>query len=120
MKTGVRDLMRVLALSVLVVVPFVLRDYGLFIATELLVWALFAVSLDLLLGYTGLPSFGHAVFFGLPAYALGIMLVRQDSFALALFAGYAAVLVAAAVIGYFALRTGGTGYIIVTLLASFA
>ena len=71
MKTGVRDLMRVLALSVLVVVPFVLRDYGLFIATELLVWALFAVSLDLLLGYTGLPSFGHAVFFGLPAYALG-------------------------------------------------
>ena len=40
MKTGVRDLMRVLALSVLVVVPFVLRDYGLFIATELLVWAL--------------------------------------------------------------------------------
>lgn len=64
MKTGVRDLMRVLALSVLVVVPFVLRDYGLFIATELLVWALFAVSLDLLLGYTGLPSLGHAVFFG--------------------------------------------------------
>lgn len=106
--------------AILLVVPLFLEGYSVFLATELLIWALFAVSLDLLLGYTGLPSFGHAVFFGVPAYAFGMVLVRQDSLALAVLAGYCAVAVVALLVGYFALRTGGTGYIIVTLLASFA
>lgn len=106
--------------AVLLVVPFALSRYGVYVATELLIWGLFAISLDLLIGYTGLPSFGHAVFFGVPAYAFGIVLVRQDSFALALGAALIAIFAIALLIGYFALRTGGTGYIIVTLLASFA
>lgn len=113
---------RVLALLalVLLVVPLFLSRFGVYIATELLIWGLFAVSLDLLLGYTGLPSFGHAVFFGVPAYAFSIVLLRQDSFALAIVAALLAVVLLAVLVGYFALRTGGTGYIIVTLLASFA
>jgi branched-chain amino acid transport system permease protein len=108
-----------LVAATLIVLPLALHDYGLYLATEILIWATLAVSLDLMLGYTGLPSFGHAVFFGVPAYAFAIVLVRYDSIAIALVAGYIAVFAIAALVGYFATRTGGSGYIIVTLLASF-
>jgi branched-chain amino acid transport system permease protein len=100
--------------------PLCLGDFGLYVASELLIWGLFAASLNLLLGYTGLPSFGHAVFFGAPAYAFGIVLLRFDSFAWAIATALALVLILAVVVGYFATRTGGTGYIIVTLLSSYA
>nr|ART90051.1 branched-chain amino acid transport system permease protein LivM [uncultured bacterium] len=104
----------------LLLIPFALGEFGLYVATELLIWGLFALSLDLLLGYAGLASFGHAVFFGVPAYVFGIILTRADSFPLAVMGAFAAVFAVALLIGYFATRTGGTGYIVVTLLASFA
>jgi branched-chain amino acid transport system permease protein len=44
--------------------------------TEILVWALFAVSFDVLYGYTGLLSFGHAAFFGLGAYCLSLSVIH--------------------------------------------
>ena len=50
------------------VYPFIVRSYWLSLGIEVLIFAIFAMSLDLLLGYTGLPSFGHAAFFGLGAY----------------------------------------------------
>jgi branched-chain amino acid transport system permease protein len=109
-----------IALVSLAVLPVFLEEYGLYLVTELLIWATLAVSLDLLLGYTGLPSFGHAVFFGVPAYVFGMVLIHQGNIAIAVVAGYSAVLVTAALVGYFATRTGGVGYIIVTLLASYA
>ena len=105
---------------ILLLCPLMLNEFGLYLASELLIWGLFAVSLDLLIGYTGLPSFGHAAFFGVPAYVFGIVLLRMDSFALAIGSAFVAVGLLALVIGFFATRTGGTGYIIVTLLASFA
>jgi branched-chain amino acid transport system permease protein len=102
------------------VLPFFLPPYYKYLATELIIWGLLAISLDLLIGYTGLPSFGHAVFFGVPAYVFGIIAVRSDSFALAVLSAIAGIGVVSAVVGYFATRTGGVGYIIVTLLCSFA
>jgi branched-chain amino acid transport system permease protein len=101
-------------------VPLFLPEYYRYLATELVIWGLLAISLDLLIGYTGLPSFGHAVFFGLPAYAFGVAATRGDSLALGIAAALAATAVGTSVVGYFATRTGGVGYIIVTLLASFA
>src|SRR5918998_6387819 len=43
------------------------------VLTEILIWGILAMSLDLLIGYTGLVSFGHAAFFGVAAYAAGIV-----------------------------------------------
>ncbi|MBN9004070.1 MAG: branched-chain amino acid ABC transporter permease [Rhizobiales bacterium] len=102
------------------VLPLVLPDYYLYLATELLIWALFALSLDLLLGYTGLPSFGHAIFFGIPAYAVGIILTAGYPLIVALLVAVVAASLTGLILGYLATRTGGIGYIIVTLLASFA
>jgi len=106
--------------AIALLLPFFLPPYYKYLATELIIWGLLAISLDLLIGYTGLPSFGHAVFFGVPAYVFGIVAVRSDSFGLAVLSAIAGMGVVSAVVGYFATRTGGVGYIIVTLLCSFA
>ncbi|GAA0655741.1 branched-chain amino acid ABC transporter permease [Salarchaeum japonicum] len=61
-------------LAVLVVAPFVLPTFQTYVLSEVLVLALFATGFNLLYGYTGLLSFGHAMFFGGAGYALGIFL----------------------------------------------
>src|SRR3989442_1138328 len=47
-----------------------------FLANDVVIWALFATSLNLLVGYTGLVSFGHAAYFGIGAYATGILMKK--------------------------------------------
>ena len=54
--------------------PFIGRYISL--GTEVVIWALFALGFNILLGYTGLPSFGHGAFFGVGAYAAGIFFLR--------------------------------------------
>src|SRR5918911_784992 len=64
-------------LAVLIVFPVVNPSrYALSLATQILVFSIFTMSLDLLLGYAGLPSFGHAAFLGLGGYGAGILSVR--------------------------------------------
>lgn len=112
-----------IAITVLIaaaILPLWLPPYFVYLLTELVIWGLVAISLDLLIGYSGLPSFGHAVFFGVPAYAFGIVATRSESLALALGATLAAMICVSVFVGYLATRTGGVGYIIVTLLCSFA
>jgi branched-chain amino acid transport system permease protein len=53
--------------------PPLLPSYWVGLLTQVLIFALLAMSLDLLLGYTGLPSLGHAGFFGVAAYAVGVL-----------------------------------------------
>ncbi|MGZ5865302.1 MAG: branched-chain amino acid ABC transporter permease [Xanthobacteraceae bacterium] len=48
-------------------------DANLILVGQILIWGLFAMSLDLLLGYRGIPSIGHAVFFGIGAYTAGFL-----------------------------------------------
>src|SRR5216683_2206500 len=63
----------------LVVFPLATAEvfpFGVSIATSILVLSIFTMSLDLLLGYAGLPSFGHAAFLGLGAYGTAIFSVR--------------------------------------------
>ncbi len=55
-------------------VPFIGKYLSL--GTEVLIWSLFALGFNILLGYTGLPSFGHGAFFGIGAYAAGIYFLR--------------------------------------------
>src|SRR5919204_894420 len=55
-------------LALLLAFPFVAPPYPRSLMIEVLIFAIFAMSLDLLMGYTGLVSFGHAAFFGLGGY----------------------------------------------------
>ncbi len=87
------------------------------LVAKIMILAIFALSLDLLVGYTGLVSFGHAAYFGIAAYA-AVLLSPKYAPASLWFALPAAVLIAALsafVIGLFVLRTRGIYFIMVTL-----
>ena len=56
--------------------PLFLSTYWVGLLTEIAILAILAMSLDLLLGYTGLPSLGHAAFFGVAAYVVGLLSTR--------------------------------------------
>jgi branched-chain amino acid transport system permease protein len=62
-----------LILVLLIAVPPFLTSYWVGLLTQMLIFALLAMSLDILLGYTGLPSLGHAGFFGVAAYAVAVL-----------------------------------------------
>lgn len=84
--------------------------------TEILIFALFAMSLGLLVGCVGLVSLGHAAFFGTAAYAAGLLSTRASpALILTLPAGVAAGTLAALVIGVFALRATGVYFLMLTL-----
>jgi branched-chain amino acid transport system permease protein len=61
-------------LALLFLVPAVGSRFYTFLANDVVIWALFATSLNLLVGYTGLVSFGHAAYFGIGAYTTGILM----------------------------------------------
>jgi branched-chain amino acid transport system permease protein len=102
---------------ILLILPLFLRTYPLSILTKILIYAIFAMSLDLVLGYTGLLSLGHAAFFGVAGYTFGILMVRYgiESFWLVTPLGILAGGIAAAVIGYISLRVSGVYFLLVTL-----
>src|SRR5262249_18663825 len=107
-----------LVLLLAVVVP-TLSVYQIELVTQMLIYAIFAMSLDILLGYTGLPSLGHAAYFGLAAYATAILSLRFIvSFWLAAPAGIAVSVVAAALFNLLALRTARGYYLMITLALS--
>ena len=98
------------------------------LGTQILIYAIAAMSLNLILGYGGLVSFGHAAFFGIGGYVVGILYQHfaEGSSFLGLLPGSSAFLVvvplamlvsgaAAAIIGAFSLRTGGVQFIMITL-----
>ena len=83
---------------------------------EIAVWAIFAMSLDLLVGYAGLVSLGHALFFGLGAYAMAsLALFLKGSPSLALLAGVVTAGLSALAIGAIVVRLAGVFFIMITL-----
>jgi branched-chain amino acid transport system permease protein len=110
--------MRWVALFVLLAAaPLFLEGFYLQFATRILIVALFALSLDLLVGHAGLVSLGHALFFGLGAYTLMLLSPQAAAaslpLSLAAAAGVAAL--AALLVGALVLRTSGIYFIMVTL-----
>jgi branched-chain amino acid transport system permease protein len=87
------------------------------LVTKVMILAIFAMSLDLLVGVTGLVSFGHAAFFGLGAYALGLAAPRYEAASLWLTLPLAVVVAGAAafVVGALVVRAKGVYFIMVTL-----
>ena len=96
--------------------PLLGGGLGTFLATDVAIWALFAVSLNILVGYTGLVSFGHAAYFGVGAYTAGILLKSGGvPFILALpLAGLAAGLLAV-IFGFFCVRLTKVYFSMLTL-----
>jgi len=105
------------AAAALLALPLVAEKYYVQLFTKILIMAIFAMSLDLLVGYTGLVSLGHAAFFGLGAYVLALLTPQYEGTSLwtslPIAVGAAAIL--ALVIGVFVLRTSGIYFIMVTL-----
>lgn len=108
----------VLALIVaLALVPFLAPKYMVNLLTEILIFGLLAASLDLVLGYTGLASLGHAAFFGAGAYTVGILAVKAQctSVLVAVPAALLVSIVLALIVGFFSLRTTGIYFLMITL-----
>jgi branched-chain amino acid transport system permease protein len=98
-----------------VVAPF-LSAYPLTLLTQAAIVAILAMSLDVLLGYTGLPSLGHAAYFGVAAYAVGILSTDYHrGFLTCLAIGLVAATFTAAVFGLLAIRASGTYFLMITL-----
>src|ERR1700716_4211245 len=108
-----------LVLLAMLAFPFLVTDYPRALIAEIYIFAIFAMSLDLLLGFTGLMSLGHAAFFGLGAYAVAILgtLFGVNAW-LALAAGIVVAAAGAAVIGFFCVRTSGIPFLMLTLAFS--
>jgi branched-chain amino acid transport system permease protein len=103
-------------LGTLALVPLVTDDFTVRLVTRIMAYGLAALSLDLILGFTGLVSFGHAAFFGLGAYVIGIG--AYHGFGEALLMWPLAMLIpgaAALLIGAISLRTSGVSFIMITL-----
>jgi branched-chain amino acid transport system permease protein len=107
-------------LAALAVVPFVAEKFYIQLFTKILIMGIFAMSLDLLIGYAGLVSFGHAAYFGAAGYVLALVSPQYQAAnlftTLPLAIGVSAVL--ALVIGALVLRTSGIYFIMVTLAFS--
>ena len=72
-RSPVRYLLLLAGLAVLVLLPYWVYPP---VAMDILCWGLFAISVDLLLGFTGLLSFGHAAFWGGSAYCTGLIAIH--------------------------------------------
>jgi branched-chain amino acid transport system permease protein len=113
---------KVLGLHALVVLlllgaQFVVGDYELLTLTRVMVLAVYAVGYNLLFGYTGLLSLGHALYFGAGLYGAGLTVYHFAwSVPAAFLAGIAAGLAVALAIGLIALRTLGVSFMIVTMM----
>jgi branched-chain amino acid transport system permease protein len=108
-----------IVLAALIALPSAVSDYARSLIAEIFIFAIFAMSLDLLLGFTGLMSLGHAAFFGLGAYAVGVL---GNMFGInawiGLGAGIGLAAFAAGLIGWFCVRTGGVTFLMLTLAFS--
>jgi branched-chain amino acid transport system permease protein len=106
-----------LALLLLLAFPLIGDKFYLQLLSKIMLMAIFAMSLDLLVGYTGLVSFGHAAFFGLGAYALWFLSPKYGAanlyVSLPLAIGVTGL--AALAVGLLVLRSSGVYFIMVTL-----
>lgn len=118
--TGRARLGTVLALAGLYALPAALGTVSLRMAIEILYFGLFAVSFNLLFGYAGLLSFGHAATFGVGGYTAGLALKHVAGLPLLAALAVAAVAagVAGLVIGFFCVRLRGTYFALLTLAFS--
>jgi branched-chain amino acid transport system permease protein len=107
-------------LALLIVAPLVLPEFWRRFLTEILIWGLLAMSSDILIGYTGMVSFGHSAFFGLGMYgaAAALLMVRPPNLWLAIAYGLVGAAGVALFVAYFSTRLRDIYFAITTLIFS--
>jgi branched-chain amino acid transport system permease protein len=107
-------------IGLLAVAPYVLPEFWRRFLTEILIWGLLAMSSDILIGYTGIISFGHSAFFGLGMYGAAAALLATDppNLWLALSCGLVAAGLVAAFVAFFSTRLRDIYFAITTLIFS--
>jgi branched-chain amino acid transport system permease protein len=102
--------------AVLVAAPPALSSFLLTLLTQAILFSILAMSLDVLLGYLGLSSLGHAAYWGIGAYSVGILTTRYDQgFWVTLLVGVLAAAAVAALFGLLALRATSVYFLMITL-----
>ncbi len=112
-----KNLFALALFAALALFPTFSGNYGIDLVSKIMIYAIFALSLELLVGTTGLVCFGHAAFFGIGAYAAVLLSPQTDAASLAwlLPASVVAAALYALVVGALSLRTKGVYFIMVTL-----
>ncbi|MBI4273408.1 MAG: branched-chain amino acid ABC transporter permease [Rhizobiales bacterium] len=106
----------VVALFLLATLPiWVGHPYYINIASQILFWAILALAINILVGYAGLVSLGHAGLIAMAGYAAGLSLEYGSGHLVAALLAFVAVMISAAVFGVLALRTTGIGFLMITL-----
>lgn len=100
----------------LVLLPNGLQPFQQGLATRILIYGLLAMSLDLVYGYGGMVSLGHAALFGAGGYITGLLMVNKGvtDFWVGALAGVGGAIVLAAIVGFLSLRTKGIYFVLVT------
>jgi branched-chain amino acid transport system permease protein len=113
---SIHPLIRLIPLVLLLIVPLVAGRFYQFLLTQILIASLVAVAFNLLLGTTGLLSFGQMAFYGVGAYTVGLLLMKAGFGTLpALLLSPVFAALAAAVIGFFCVRLSGVHFAMLTL-----
>jgi branched-chain amino acid transport system permease protein len=111
-----RPTLRLVVIALLVAAPLFLDHYRTFLLTEILIFGLFAASLDLLIGYAGMPSLGQGGYYGVGAYTAGLLALHATTNAFAQILVAAAVAAGVALVtGVFAVRSRGVYFLMLTL-----
>src|SRR5215510_2861535 len=118
MRSGFTALAWIALVAAAAVFPLWAGNYPVKLLQEILIWGIFAMSLDLLMGYTGMVSFGHSAFFGVGGYVAALALTRWPGLVAALLLPAAAAAVAALAIGFVSIRVSGVYFIMLTLAFS--
>jgi len=109
----------VLATAMFLCLPLVAGEYYVNLACQIFIFAVFAASINLLLGYGGLATLGHSAYLGLSAYLSALAALKLGlGHALAALAALAGTTLAAAAFGLIALRATGLGFLMLTLALS--
>ncbi len=114
-----RVLWSLLLALILIALPFLAGEYYVNLASQIFIFAVFAASINLLLGYGGLPTLGHASYLGVAAYASALLGLKLGlSPMLAAPAALLGTTLLAAAFGLIALRAAGLGFLMLTLALS--
>jgi branched-chain amino acid transport system permease protein len=96
--------------------PLVVGEFWVHVAIEILILGLFAVSFNMIFGYMGQLSFGHAAYYGVGAYATGLLMVKASvPLPICLIVSMIAAGICALIFGYFCVRLTGIYFAILTL-----
>lgn len=98
------------------ILPLIVPEFWVHVFTEILILGLFAVSFNMIFGYMGQLSFGHAAYYGVGAYTTGLLMVKASVPLLAaLIASMVSAALCALVVGYFCVRLRGIYFAILTM-----